>query len=183
MKISVKKQKKISHNTMIMFIVSGIGLVMGVAMMILFSYGSDEELVVSGKLRVPPHLVDFISQNRTLFVALFRASEARPIAAAKEPILIKSTPKTRSEGYTRRFAITLSKLEYMSFPGESPSKTIEQSLKIALSRQEKEAYHLRLIVDRDGQRGVDTRGDLRSKKTLFYLGQRDLVVLVDQKDQ
>ena len=138
---------------------------------------SEADLLVAGQIHVPPHLVDYISQYQTLFVVFYSSSQAQPVAVAKEPFTVKVSQKSRLEGYTRSFAITLQKLEFMVSPAEA---SVYEQLRDQLAGDSSVSYEMKVRVDRGEMLG---EAAFTSPRQSFVLGTRNLKVHLEKSHE
>lgn len=160
------------------WLVAGVCGILIAAGLVISRVSSEADLLVAGQIHVPPHLVDYISQHRTLFVVFYASSqERRPVAVAKEPFTVKVSQKSRIEGYTRSFAITLQKLEFMVSPAEV---SVYEQLREQLAGDSLVSYEMKVRVDRGEMLGAAA---VTSPRQSFVLGTRDLKVRLEKSHE
>lgn len=137
---------------------------------------TNKDLVLSARVHVPPHLVDYILDYHTLFVVIFRPSHPVPLAVAKQPFTVKINAKTRMKGYTRQVVVSRDQLQIMRADEDVAAEIVSQ-----LASPEQQLYELKVILDSDGRLSASQEDQLMSEKKPFFLGQRDLTMDMDIK--
>ncbi|MCY4380455.1 MAG: hypothetical protein OXC40_02655 [Proteobacteria bacterium] len=176
-----QRQPKIPARILASLFMAAASITIGIALSLLLLTEKNRDLIVAGELYLPPELVEYAQNNQTLFIVIYQNTHSRALAVMKEFITVKSTKKTRKEGYKRFFAVTLPKLEYMYLPGTTNEPHPENVIRELLQAETKTSLMIKIRLDRDGQGGPDRSGDVMSKRIPFYPGQSNLPVTVNKK--
>lgn len=181
-----RRGRTLPHRTIQTWILL-MGLVtVGVAGYFIMVMGEAHQVVLSTKLRVPAHLVDYAEQYEFVFVVIYAPDQARPLAVMKEPLRVRVSTQSRRQGYHRRVVVSLSKLEFMQLPGAMAAPPTYEQLVQGLAQLRKQPpavqsqprYEFKVLLDQDGVVGGAQMSSLRKP---FYLGQTGVQVDVQPR--
>lgn len=137
--------------------VFGILVIVVIAIVSALKFGETSPILVGGKIKVAPHVLEAGRTAKTLFITLFDANSDAPMpyGAMRESLAAPIGP----EGYD--FLITPERISNM-----------------AEGRPQPEAFRVKARLDMDGMGGPDQPGDMTGKVDRVTPGSENVEILI-----